>query len=82
MITDSIDRLGGRLTLLAFNPVAGLAENARQRRAIRQLRKLDDHKLDDIGIVRSEIEEVVRNGRSWRQRDAAKRSLWAAVQKE
>ena len=31
-----------------------------QRKAIRQLRSLDDHMLQDIGVTRGDIEHVVR----------------------
>jgi uncharacterized protein YjiS (DUF1127 family) len=40
----------------------GLAAERRRRRAIRQLQRLDDRTLRDIGIHRGEIEFAVRNG--------------------
>ena len=42
---------------------AGLRAQRRLRRAERELETFDDHMLRDIGIGRSEIGHVVRNGR-------------------
>ena len=40
-----------------------VAEERGRRRAIQELRRLDNHLLADIGIRRGEIERAVRNGR-------------------
>jgi uncharacterized protein YjiS (DUF1127 family) len=40
-----------------------VAEERGRRRAIRELRRLDNHSLADIGIKRGEIERAVRYGR-------------------
>lgn len=53
-------RLLGRLRRM----LKAIAEERGRRRAIRELRSLDNHVLADIGIARGEIEHVVRCGRT------------------
>jgi uncharacterized protein YjiS (DUF1127 family) len=43
--------------------IAGIANELRIRRDMRQLAAMDDHMLKDIGLRRSEIEYCVRYGR-------------------
>ena len=50
------------LVLRSARFARGLAAERRRRRAIRQLQRLDDRTLRDIGIHRGEIEFAVRNG--------------------
>jgi len=40
-----------------------LVRYVRARRAVTQLQSLDDHTLADIGVSRSAIERIVKNGR-------------------
>src|SRR5262245_54207440 len=42
--------------------VRGVAAERRWRRAVRELQRLDDHALKDIGVRRTEIEFAVRHG--------------------
>lgn len=44
--------------------LAPLTRHFRNRAAVRQLRKLDDHLLRDIGLMRADIEEAVNSGRA------------------
>ncbi len=44
-----------------------LIRELRVRRAIRDMQDLDDGMLHDVGLSRGEIEEAVRNGRSFWQ---------------
>jgi uncharacterized protein YjiS (DUF1127 family) len=47
--------------------IAAVADELRARRDMRQLAAMDDHRLKDIGLRRSEIEHCVRYGRNeWR----------------
>jgi uncharacterized protein YjiS (DUF1127 family) len=50
---------------------ATLATERRVRRAIRELKALDDHRLRDLGLTRRTLERVVRFGRD-RDADAAR----------
>jgi uncharacterized protein YjiS (DUF1127 family) len=43
--------------------IAGIANELRLRRDMRQLAAMDDHMLKDIGLRRGEIEYCVRYGR-------------------
>jgi len=40
----------------------GISTQQRLRRAVRELHRLDDHMLRDIGVSRGEIESAVRDG--------------------
>jgi uncharacterized protein YjiS (DUF1127 family) len=53
------------LTTHIRNLCTRLREQRRPRRAARDLEALDDHILKDIGIGRSEIGRLVRNGRGF-----------------
>jgi uncharacterized protein YjiS (DUF1127 family) len=57
-----------RLLNLVRSAVDGVVHWQQHRRSIRELQRLDDHLLADIGISRSEIEEGVRFGR-WSRHD-------------
>ena len=53
-----------RKALLRFSRILiAVAEERGRRRAIQELRRLDNHMLADIGIKRGEIEQAVRKGR-------------------
>jgi uncharacterized protein YjiS (DUF1127 family) len=43
--------------------IAAIADELRIRRDMRQLAAMDDHRLKDIGMRRSQIEHCVRYGR-------------------
>jgi uncharacterized protein YjiS (DUF1127 family) len=43
--------------------IAAIADELRIRRDMRQLARMDDHMLKDIGLCRCEIEYCVRYGR-------------------
>ena len=49
---------------VASRMVARVARELRIRRDMRRLAEMDDAMLCDIGLARSEIEHVVRHGRS------------------
>ena len=48
---------------MIFRPIGWLAARLRKRYAIRQLQRLDDRMLADIGLRRAGITEAVRSGR-------------------
>ena len=52
------------------------AAERRQRRAIRELERLDDRALKDIGVRRCEIEFAVRNGLPARVSRKARQRAW------
>jgi uncharacterized protein YjiS (DUF1127 family) len=52
-------------------------DERQQRRALRELRRLDDRLLAGIGLSRSEIERAVRDDEVGRRRDATRRALIA-----
>ena len=54
------------------------AAKRRQRRAIRELERLDDRALKDIGVRRCEIEFAVRNGLPARVSRKARQRAWSA----
>jgi uncharacterized protein YjiS (DUF1127 family) len=54
------------------------AAERRQRRAIRELERLDDRALKDIGVRRCEIEFAVRNGLPARVSRKARQRAWSA----
>ena len=53
---------GGALAWLT-RILRSIAEERGRRRAVQELRRLDNHVLADMGIYRDEIEHVVRHGR-------------------
>ena len=64
MQMTAINRREGHVNLFTrVSLFAGIVEHIRQRRLIAKLHELDDHRLWDIGVDRSEIEDVIRNGR-------------------
>ncbi len=50
------------LVLCGTRWVRGLAAKQRLRSAVRELQRLDDRMLADIGVTRGEIESAVRDG--------------------
>jgi uncharacterized protein YjiS (DUF1127 family) len=50
------------LALRATRRASGLSAQRRLRRAVRELHRLDDRMLRDIGVTRGEIESAVRDG--------------------
>ena len=50
------------LALRATRRARGLSAQHRLRRAVRELHRLDDRMLRDIGVTRGEIESAVRDG--------------------
>jgi uncharacterized protein YjiS (DUF1127 family) len=50
------------LVLRATRRARGLSAQHRLRRAVRELHRLDDRMLRDIGVTRGEIESAVRDG--------------------
>ena len=49
---------------LLVRAFASIAREVRLRRDLRNLQRLDDVMLQDIGLGRGELEDAVRNGRS------------------
>ena len=64
----AVSKFADWLWMLAYNGgvrlARQLAAERRLRRDIRMLRQLQDRELSDMGLGRSEIEHVVRGGRS------------------
>jgi uncharacterized protein YjiS (DUF1127 family) len=58
-----------------------LAAERRRRSAVRELERLDDHMLKDIGVRRCEIEFAVRNGLPARRRPYQRPSNGAPAQR-
>lgn len=56
-----------------------LAAERRQRSAIRELERLDDRALKDIGVRRCEIEFAVRNGLPARMGRKARQRAWSSA---
>jgi uncharacterized protein YjiS (DUF1127 family) len=57
------DRTGIALLDVGRRLIAAIADELRISRDVRQLAAMDDHRLKDIGMRRSEIEHCVRYGR-------------------
>ena len=55
------------------------AAERRQRSAIRELERLDDRALKDIGVRRCEIEFAVRNGLPARMGRKARQRAWSSA---
>lgn len=54
-----------RLSVLRLrNLIAAIMRERKLKRAMTRLEELDDHLLNDIGIGRCDIENIVRVGRS------------------
>jgi uncharacterized protein YjiS (DUF1127 family) len=58
----------GFVTRVVTRIAAAIAEELRIRRDLQQLRAMDDHMLEDIGLTRVDVGSAVRYGRT----DAAK----------
>jgi uncharacterized protein YjiS (DUF1127 family) len=56
-----------------------VAAERRRRNAIRQLQRLDDRTLRDMGVHRSEIEFVVRNGLPARATRHRRQDRWTSA---
>lgn len=54
-----ISRIAARIAVM----LRAIAEENGRRRAIRELRLYDSHRLSDLGIKRADIERAVRGGR-------------------
>ena len=67
-----------RLVLRGRQMARDWAAKRRQRRAIRELERLDDRALKDIGVRRCEIEFAVRNGLPARVSRKARQRAWSA----
>ena len=67
-----------RLVRRSRQMVRDWAAERRQRRAIRELERLDDRALKDIGVRRCEIEFAVRNGLPARVSRKARQRAWSA----
>lgn len=67
-LEDSLSRLGHRVVTFAY-AIGAIARRSagrvrarqRQKRAVRELERLDDRTLRDIGINRADIRQVVRD---------------------
>jgi uncharacterized protein YjiS (DUF1127 family) len=61
----SIPRTGpaGFVTRVVARIAAAIAEELRIRRDLQQLRAMDDHMLEDIGLTRMDVGSAVRYGR-------------------
>jgi len=53
----------GRIAARIAAMLRAIAEENGRRRAIRELRLYDNHRLADLGIRRADIERAVRGGR-------------------
>jgi uncharacterized protein YjiS (DUF1127 family) len=54
--------LAGVVARIVARTVTALAEELRIRRDMRQLRAMDDHMLEDIGLTRADVGSAVRYG--------------------
>jgi len=66
------------LVLRGKKKARDLAAERRRRSAIRELERLDDRALKDIGVRRCEIEFAVRNGLPARMGRKARQRAWSA----
>ena len=66
------------LVLRGKKKARDLAAERRRRSAIRELARLDDRALKDIGVRRCEIEFAVRNGLPARMGRKARQRAWSA----
>ena len=66
------------LVLRGKQKARDLAAERRRRRAIHELKRLDDRALWDIGVRRCEIEFAVRNGLPARVSRKARQRAWSA----
>jgi uncharacterized protein YjiS (DUF1127 family) len=53
----------GLVTRVVARIAAAIADELRMRRDLRQLRAMDDHMLNDIGLTRVDVGSAVRYGR-------------------
>lgn len=68
-----------RLVLRSRQMARDLAAERRHRRAVRELDRLDDRALKDIGVRRCEIEFAVRNGLPARVSRQARQRAWSSA---
>ena len=57
----------------------GLAAKQRLRSAVRELERLDDRMLADIGVTRGEIESAVRDGLAIRVMRKSRHRDWSGI---
>ena len=62
-----VSRLGQRLACLLLQAWLRYRQWRSESEAIRHLRNIDDHLLDDVGINRWDIEEVVRGSQGFQE---------------
>src|SRR5262245_65766293 len=67
------------LALRGTRRARGLAAQHRLRRAVRELHRLDDHMLRDIGVTRGEIESAVRDGLPARMMRKSRHREWNGI---
>ena len=62
---------------IGLNTAIRWIDERQQRRALRELRRLDDRLLANIGLSRGEVERVIRNDEPSRRHGGPRRELIA-----